>query len=65
MTPHATWAAAISLLVPLSLFGATMQLGQVQRMRLCWVMLGIGAASLALGFLQVAQGETARFDFMR
>lgn len=63
MTPAATWAAAVSLLVPLSFFGATLQLGHMQRMRLCWIMLGVGAVSLALGFLQVAQGVSSPFRF--
>lgn len=63
MAPHATWAAAISVLVPLSIFGAAMQLSLMQRMRLCWAVLAVGAASLALGFLQVAQGEASVFRF--
>ena len=56
ITPQATWAAAVSLLVPLSVFASVMQLDLTRRMQLCWLLLGFGAISLVLGFLQVAQG---------
>jgi len=63
ITPQATWVAAASLLVPLSVFGSVVQLGLKQRMLLCWVLLGVGAVSLALGFLQVAQGPESVLRF--
>lgn len=63
ITPQATWAAAVSLLVPLSLFASAMQLDLRQRMHLCWLLLGIGAISLALGFLQVTQGLDSALRF--
>ena len=56
ITPDATWAAAVSLLVPLAVFSSVMQLGFNERLKLCWVLLGVGGVSLALGFLQVSQG---------
>ncbi len=63
ITPHATWAAAVSLLVPLSVFASVMQLGWRDRMRLCWLLLGVGAISMAVGFLQVAQGPDSALRF--
>ena len=63
MTPQATWAAAVSLLVPLSVFASVMQLSLRQRMHLCWLLLGVGAASFALGFFQVAQGPDSALRF--
>ena len=63
MTPQATWAAAVSLLVPLSIFGVTLQLGLKQRMLLCRLLLGAGVASLGMGLLQVAQGPDSALRF--
>jgi len=63
LTPEATWAAVASLLVPLSIFGAALQLDRSQRMRLCFLVLGLGAASLLLGFLQMAQGPESPLRF--
>ena len=63
ITPQATWAAAVSLLVPLSVFASVMQLDLRRRMQLCWLLLGIGALSLVLGFLQVAQGPDSPLRF--
>lgn len=56
LVPQATWAAAASSIVPLSIFGAVTQLGFKQRRVLSWLLLGLGSASLVLGLLQVAQG---------
>ncbi len=66
LAPQATWAAAVSLIVPLAVFAAVMQLGFQQRLTLCWLLLGLGGLSLFLGFAQVAQGpqsELRFFDF--
>jgi O-antigen ligase len=62
-TPQATWAAAVSLIVPLAIFSAVMQLELQQRLRLCWLLLAIGGLSLFLGFLQVAQGPHSELRF--
>ena len=63
LTPQATWAAGASLIVPLALFGATLQLDLHQRKTLSFVVLGFGALSLVLGFLQVLQGEASALRF--
>lgn len=63
MAPQASLAAAISLLVPLAVFSAVLQLGFKQRMLLCRLILGVGAVSVALGFLQVAEGLESPLRF--
>jgi hypothetical protein len=62
-TPEATWAAAVSLIVPLAVFAAAMRLGHRQRLIVCWMFLGFGALSLLLGFMQVAQGPQSALRF--
>ncbi len=63
ITPQATWAAAASLIVPLSVFASVLQLGPHRRMSLCWLILGLGAVSLLLGFLQMTQGPASDLRF--
>ncbi|ADP71976.1 O-antigen polymerase [Rhodomicrobium vannielii ATCC 17100] len=63
LTPEATWAAAVSLLVPIAIFCAAVRLNFQQRETLCWVVLGLGALSLMIGFLQVAQGPGSSLRF--
>ena len=63
ITPQATWAVAASLIVPLSVFASVLQLGLRQRMALCWLVLGLGAVSLLLGFLQMTQGQGSALRF--
>ena len=63
ITPQATWAAAASLIVPLSVFASVLQLGPRQRMALCWMILGLGGVSLLLGFLQMTQGPSSDLRF--
>lgn len=63
VAPQASLAAAISLIVPLSIFCVTVRLDLQQRVRLCSVLLGLGALFLTMGFLQVAQGETSELRF--
>jgi O-antigen ligase len=63
LTPAASWAAAVSLIVPLSIFASAVQLPFRQRMQLCFLLAGLGALSLGLGFLQVAQGGASSLRF--
>ncbi|WP_201717236.1 O-antigen ligase family protein [Rhodomicrobium vannielii] len=63
LTPEATWAAAVSLLVPIAIFCAVVRLNFQQRETLCWIVLGLGALSLMIGFLQVAQGTGSGLRF--
>ena len=63
LTPEASWAAALSLIVPLSVFASAVQLGLSERIRLCFLLAGLGAVSLGLGFLQMAQGPASSLRF--
>jgi O-antigen ligase len=63
IAPAASWAAAVSLIVPLSIFASAVQLPFRQRIQLCFLLAGLGALSLGLGFLQVAQGEASSLRF--
>jgi O-antigen ligase len=63
LTPEGTWAAIASCLVPLAIFGAALQLDSSQRRQLCFLVLALGAASLLLGFLQMAQGPGSELRF--
>jgi O-antigen ligase len=63
LTPDASWAAAASLIVPLALFGATLQIGFENRLLLAKVILGVGALSLLLGFVQFAGGAESGLRF--
>ncbi len=63
LTPQATWAAAASSIVPLSIFCAVIQLGCRQRFMLGWLLLALGVIALALGFFQAAQGPASGLRF--
>lgn len=63
MAPHATWLSLASLLVPLAIFLATVQLPRRARRTLSLVLLGIGVVSVFLGLLQVAQGPQSPLRF--
>jgi O-antigen ligase len=63
LTPEASWAAALSLIVPLSVFASAVQLGLKERIRLCFLLASLGAVSLGLGFLQMAQGPASSLRF--
>jgi O-antigen ligase len=63
ITPQATWAAAASLLAPFAVFVSTTQLDLAKRLYITWLILGLGALSLLLGFLQFAQGPESGLRF--
>lgn len=63
LTPEATWTAALSFIVPLSIFGAVTQLPLRQRATLSWMLVALGGLSLILGFAQVAQGPESVLRF--
>jgi O-antigen ligase len=63
LTPHATSAAALSILTPLTVFWAVSSLGLKARLQLSWLVLALGVGSLGLGFLQVAQGADSPLRF--
>ncbi len=61
--PQATLAAGTSFVVPLALFLAAIQLDPASRIRLCIILVALGAASLVLGVLQMAQGPSSVLRF--
>ena len=63
VSPQATWAAAVSLLVPAAMFLSVTQCNMRQRLILTWILLALGAAALLLAFLQMAAGENSELRF--
>ena len=49
--------------LPLSVFAASRSAYSQQRIRLCFLLAGLGAVSLAIGFLQMAQGSASSLRF--
>ncbi len=63
LTPHASWAAVISLIVPAAIVASVARLEARARLQLCGVVLGLGALASLMGFLQVAQGPQSALRF--
>lgn len=63
VTPHATWLSLASLVVPLAVFLAAVQLRRRERRLLSLVVLATGIAGVFLGLLQVAQGPDSSLRF--
>ncbi len=63
VSPQASWAAVASFIVPAAIFLCAVQLSLRETLLLTWVLGGLGAAALALGFLQVAQGPASELRF--
>jgi O-antigen ligase len=61
--PNATALSALSLLVPTSIFLATVLLGRQQRRSVSLVLLGAGVVSVFVGLSQVAQGPSSSLRF--
>jgi O-antigen ligase len=63
VAPHMTWQALLSLVPPVAVFFATVQLPHVDRRRLTVIILAIGVASVFIGLLQLAQGPESKLRF--
>lgn len=63
VSPHATWSGFVSVLVPLAIFLAVAQIGEHSRIRLAQLLIALGAISLVVGLLQVAQGPESQLRF--
>ena len=63
LAPQATMLSALSLVVPIAIFIATLTLGYGERRRLSLVILGVGIVSVFLGLSQVAQGPASPLRF--
>jgi O-antigen ligase len=63
VVPYETWLSALSLIPPLGIFLATVQLSYRDRRWLTWVFLLIGIVSVFIGMMQVAQGQASPLRF--
>lgn len=63
VSPPATWLSFLSLLPPLAIFLATMQLSYRERRGLSLVIIAVGVVSVFLGLSQVAQGQSSLLRF--
>jgi len=61
--PEATWLAWLSILPAVALFWATAELDRASRRALCFAIVLVGLASVALGLLQLANGPNSEFRF--
>lgn len=59
LNPQATWSAMLCLLPAVAMFLATLTLDGVERRRLVFVLLGVGALSVVMGTMQIAGGATS------
>lgn len=63
VSPRATWLSGLSLIPPLTIFLATLQLGPWERRLMSLAILLIGIVSGFVGLLQVAQGPDSPLRF--
>jgi O-antigen ligase len=63
ISARATWLSALSLLPPIAVFLAMLQLGYRERRLLSLVVLGLGTISVFVGLAQVAQGPQSALRF--
>jgi O-antigen ligase len=63
VAPQSSLLGALSLIVPVSVFLGTSELGYKERRQLSLVLLGIGILSVFLGLSQVAQGPSSPLRF--
>jgi O-antigen ligase len=63
VSPHETWLSALSLIPPVAIFLATLQLDYRHRRWLSLVFVSVGVVSVFLGLLQVAQGAESLLRF--
>lgn len=63
VTPAASWAAAVSAIPIFAVFAGVSQLDASARMKLVWLVIGLSAVNLLLGFLQMAQGPQSPLRF--
>jgi O-antigen ligase len=63
VSPNATWLSLLSLLPPLAIFVAAIQINVRERRRLSLIVVAVAAVSALLGLLQVAQGPSSALRF--
>ena len=63
VSPHATWLSFLSLLPPMAIFLAAIQLSYRERRGLSLVILAVGVVSVFVGLTQVAEGPASSLRF--
>lgn len=63
LSAHSTWLSALSLLPPMAVFLATIQLGYLERRYLSLLIIAVGVVSVFVGLTQVAQGQASPLRF--
>jgi len=61
--PASTWSSALSLVVPLTIFLAVIQLDNRERRELTMIILGVAAITVFLGLSQISFGPAAAIRF--
>jgi O-Antigen ligase len=63
VAPAASWAAAVSLIPCFAMLCGVSQLSDDARFKLALVLVGLGALSLLVGFVQIVQGPESGWRF--
>src|SRR5262249_3924765 len=63
VSPQETWLCFLAMIAPIAIFLATLLLSYRERRWLTLVMLAIGAVSVFVGLIQVAQGPNSPLRF--
>lgn len=63
LSPSSTWISWLSLLPPMALFIAAVQLGHAERRHLSLLIVAVGVGSVFIGLTQVAQGQSSPLRF--
>lgn len=58
VTPDLTWQSALAILPPAAMFLAVLNASQLQTARMMWIYLAAAVASVLLGGIQLASGDT-------
>lgn len=63
LSPNSTWLGCLSLLPPMAVFLAAIQLSYLERRHLSLLIITIGVVSVFVGLIQVAQGQSSPLRF--
>jgi O-antigen ligase len=63
VSPHLTWLSLLSLLPPMAIFLAAIQLNYRERRTLTLIIVAIGVVSVFVGLTQVAEGPASALRF--
>jgi O-antigen ligase len=63
LSAHSTWLSLLSLLPPVAIFIAAIQLSYLERRHLSLLIIAMGVVSVFIGLTQVAQGSSSPLRF--